>query len=422
MQISIIERWAKLPEDSYFTKDLAYGTRQERCELSEVFQRSAVLLTPDCPYDKELWLCAAKNASLRYEKAFSKKSLIIRATSLFHGMFSTSLYARYEAFMNTMAWLAAQAYKGRLLGLKEAYSEEVICAYKKREPTVLRQAFLIRVLDIAMMNIWDEGGKEYKGFFYELRREQKSICYVIGTCHVLPKCALADQRIAKIFEKIHELFVESSDAYRRASFFVSLMTLGRGTSLDVRLISLAEQKGIKIHDLDRISTLPAIRKTWMESALMPIRVLYEKEQDTCSQDVRRWREWSVNCEMVKGHIGRFRRIVMQVGAIFREKSLRYFEIMEHFLTGNEAGIKIVSQSAMTSAAYNQLVKQRNARWLEEDLLPRLQQDNPPFCIAVGAAHLFGECGLLPAFERNGLEVRRLHSVADIQSLTTFTAL
>lgn len=86
-----------------------------------------------------------------------------------------------------------------------------------------------------------------------------------------------------------------------------------------------------------------------------------------------------------------------------------YELIEAWQNGDDKDIEFITH-LQSNEETKVLLDDRNEKWLnnkENGLLDKLKNTSVPVCIAVGAAHCFGDAGLVKAFEANGLKMTRI---------------
>jgi hypothetical protein len=94
------------------------------------------------------------------------------------------------------------------------------------------------------------------------------------------------------------------------------------------------------------------------------------------------------------HIDQFRRSRHKVFELYHQQNLNGLEIETN------------SKEVFTDARMDQVIRARNMNWLHE--LPAIMRQQPTF-IAVGAAHLLWDCGLINQLRMRGYSVKPVNN-------------
>lgn len=361
---------------SYCAVEPIVGERREGDLLLEVRQEAA--LNPrerDCQVDAEQYIQAAKNAREIFEKTFwARKGIVARVCLKVASAVSKSASIHsYNTFVDTLAAKTAEKYKANFKGLVERYIAEKD-AFKKD--------FLEKVICVAKEAIASR--KVNEGFFYEVKRGEKTVCYLIGTHHKANEHMIRDSRIDKIINSSCELITEIgfSRFVRGSSWLGDHCSWNKMRFfMDGRLMSLANEKAMRTPGLEALfDGYKALFMGYFNAGK-------KLELLTIGQEKITW---------MKDH------------ASFAQE-----ELLEAWQNGDKKETKRLIDLILFPSLKKSVFSKRNKKWLEGEngLIQKVKTSEEPICIAVGAGHLFFKDGIIAAFKKEGLTISRIHSEA-----------
>jgi hypothetical protein len=220
--------------------------------------------------------------------------------------------------------------------------------------------------------------EEGKGFVYRVMSRHGAPVYLIGSVHIGTKRMCENKKIVELIAGSRRLMTESVDStVGRAAYWVRKHGLCHPFvyCMDREWVALADSLGIPHVLLESQSEQVQIGYRLHEASRDPTSGLSPRAQKTV-QTPRGWLD---------------------------------YELVSAWLRGDVDDLERIAIETLNPEMKRVLLDERNQRWLDGGLLDAIANAREPISVVVGAAHLYGERGLLRSITAAGLTVESIYT-------------